>query len=238
MFSRTSTSRSACSKRLRASSGPFAEPDDLRAVQALAQEVWRLAPQCSEVDTTVGELAWGTRQHVGREPEWRRQLWLDGSRVVAFAWLHLPGALAFQVHPEYEELAHDVLDWFEAEAEGDERTTLVSSGRFDAALEAHDFTQNGSHTFLYNVRELDEIEEPQLPDGYRLGTMAGEPSLARRVDVHRAAFHPSRVTEASYANVVRTWPYRAELDCLVEARDGSLAAYALAWFDDANAVGE
>jgi ribosomal protein S18 acetylase RimI-like enzyme len=68
--------------------------------------------------------------------------------------------------------------------------------------------------------------------------MAEEPSLARRVAVHRAAFHPSRVTEESYANVVRTWPYRPELDCFVEAPDGTLAAYALAWYDDTNRVGE
>jgi ribosomal protein S18 acetylase RimI-like enzyme len=37
---------------------------------------------------------------------------------------------------------------------------------------------------------------------------------------------------------MRTWPYRSDLDCVVEAPDGSFAAYVLCWYDDANRVGE
>jgi len=37
---------------------------------------------------------------------------------------------------------------------------------------------------------------------------------------------------------VRTWPYRADLDCVAEAPDGSFAAYTLCWYDDENRVGE
>ena len=55
--------------------------------------------------------------------------------------------------------------------------------------------------------------------------------------MHRAAFHPSGVTEESYATVMAEWPYRPELDCAVVAPDGSFAAYALAWPDEANALG-
>jgi ribosomal protein S18 acetylase RimI-like enzyme len=46
------------------------------------------------------------------------------------------------------------------------------------------------------------------------------------------------VTEESYANVMVTWPYRASLDCVVEAPDGRLAAYCLVWLEDETAVGE
>lgn len=34
------------------------------------------------------------------------------------------------------------------------------------------------------------------------------------------------------------WPYRRELDCVVEAPGGAFAAYCLAWLDEANGVGE
>jgi ribosomal protein S18 acetylase RimI-like enzyme len=34
------------------------------------------------------------------------------------------------------------------------------------------------------------------------------------------------------------WPYRGSLDCVVEAPDGSFAAYCLVWSDDENRVGE
>ena len=35
-----------------------------------------------------------------------------------------------------------------------------------------------------------------------------------------------------------TWPYRADLDCVVVAPDGSVAAFTLAWLDELNGVGE
>ncbi len=41
--------------------------------------------------------------------------------------------------------------------------------------------------------------------------------LAERVAIHRDVWAPSRVTEESYANVMAAWPYRASLDCVVEA---------------------
>ena len=76
-----------------------------------------------------------------------------------------------------------------------------------------------------------------LPDGYRLRTV--EPAdLEARVELHRVVWAPSRVTVESFVNVQAAWPYRADLDCVVEAPDGSLAAYCLAWLDDANGVGE
>jgi ribosomal protein S18 acetylase RimI-like enzyme len=38
--------------------------------------------------------------------------------------------------------------------------------------------------------------------------------------------------------VMSTWPYRRDLDCVLEAPDGTFAAYVLCWYDDANGVGE
>jgi len=36
----------------------------------------------------VGDVAWGLRQHEGREPEWDFRLWHDGDdRIVAWSWL-------------------------------------------------------------------------------------------------------------------------------------------------------
>ena len=38
--------------------------------------------------------------------------------------------------------------------------------------------------------------------------------------------------------VTQAWPYRPELDCVLEAPDRAFAAYVLCWYDDANHVGE
>src|SRR5262249_29222166 len=41
-----------------------------------------------------------------------------------------------------------------------------------------------------------------------------------------------------YQMMMNAWPYRRDLDQVVEAPDGTLAAFALGWLDEANRVGE
>ena len=67
--------------------------------------------------------------------------------------------------------------------------------------------------------------------------MAEAPDLAARVAVHRSAFHPSRVTEESYRGSWRSGRTGRTLDCVAIAPDGSFAAFALGWIDEANATG-
>jgi len=91
------------------------------------------------------------------------------------------------------------------------------------------------HFYLRDVAE--RPESPPLPEGFRERTVE-DADLPERVAVHRDVWAPSRVTESSYANVRAAWPYRASLDCVIEAPDGRFAAYALLWPDDENGVGE
>ena len=39
----------------------------------------------------VGDVAWGLRQHEGREHEWKIRLWVEDERVVAWSWLKQDG---------------------------------------------------------------------------------------------------------------------------------------------------
>jgi len=207
-------------------------------MQRLVQDAWALVgPQNN---WHVGDVAWQTTQHVGREPEWRRQLWEEDGRVVAYGWLRLPGTLDWQVDPRRPELVDDVLAWFEGEAQGEtlEASTIAHDAAGIESLRARGYEEmHDEPWYAFLERALDDVPEPEPPDGYTLRTV-GDGDLEARVAVHRAAFHPSRVTTESYANVMRTWPYRADLDCVAEAPDGSFAAYTLCWYDDENRVGE
>jgi ribosomal protein S18 acetylase RimI-like enzyme len=111
----------------------------------------------------------------------------------------------------------------------------------DSAIEALDrrgFEHDSDAPWLrLNARSLASLDEPVVPEGYRLSTMADVHDLAARVAIHRIVWHPSLVTEESYAAVMGEWPYRPELDCVVVAPDGSFASYALAWIDEANHAG-
>jgi ribosomal protein S18 acetylase RimI-like enzyme len=175
----------------------------------------------------VGDIAWGMFQHAGREHEWEVRTW--GER--AWSWLRLDsGTLDFDVHAEHAGLLDEILA---------EPRAKIAWGFEEQrpALERHGFATAGESLHFY-VRDLDQAPPPpSLPDGFRCRTVE-DADLAERVAVHRDVWAPSRVTEESYVNVRRAWPYRTTLDCVVEAPDGRFAAYALLWPDDDNRVGE
>jgi ribosomal protein S18 acetylase RimI-like enzyme len=181
----------------------------------------------------VGDVTWGLRQHEGREPEWTFRVWREGGRVVAWSWLKSDrGLLEHDVARGHEHLRDEIL----AEPAALSAAAFEDDEPARAALARHGFSRP-IEELHFNVRDVVEAPEPPvLPDGFRLRTVE-DADLAERVAVHREVWAPSRVTEQSYGNVMRSWPYRASLDCVVEAPDGRFAAYVLAWPDDENGVG-
>lgn len=181
----------------------------------------------------VGDITWGLRQHEGREDEWTFRLWRDGDRVVAWSWLKADrGLLEHDVHPDHRHLLDEIFDVPDAKR----AVALEDDAEERAALARHGFTEP-DHALHMNAYAIDERPQtPPLPEGFRYRTV--EPGdLAERVAIHREVWAPSRVTESSLANVMAAWPYRASLDCVVEAPDGRFAAYVHAWPDDENGVG-
>jgi ribosomal protein S18 acetylase RimI-like enzyme len=176
----------------------------------------------------VGDITWGLRQHEGREDEWTIRIWKDGGRPVAWSWLkgdHPTRLLDFDVRRDRLDLLDEIL------ADPD------SLARHGFTREGAEMNRHGS-VMHFLARDLpDAPEPPPLPDGFRYRTVEPD-DLAERVAIHREVWAPSRVTESSFANVQASWPYRASLDCVVEAPDGRFAAYALMWPDDENGVGE
>ncbi|WP_072474940.1 GNAT family N-acetyltransferase [Amycolatopsis australiensis] len=213
----------------------YTGPADLRAMQSLAQRIWSKASSVH-----VGDLAWQRFQHVGREAEWPTMLCEAGGETVAWGWVSLPGELALLVDPARPELVSEVLAWFEdtASAAELEVTVLDAEKHVVAALERSGYAPRKSPVFQsYMSRLLDDLPEPVVPGGFTVRPV-GADDMERRVAVHRAVWHPSRVTGPSYRNVMAAWPYRAQLDWVAEAPDGRFAAQCLIWLDERNAVGE
>lgn len=67
--------------------------------------------------------------------------------------------------------------------------------------------------------------------------IAGEKEGERRVAVHRDAFAPSRMTIAKHRAVMVSPTYRRDLDLVVEAPEGSFAAFTIVWHDVINQIG-
>jgi GNAT superfamily N-acetyltransferase len=234
---------------------------DARLMQGLAQRVTALRPELVNSDASYGELAWNWgRGHASDGAHWPRRLWFSGGDLVAWGWAQLPrqvrrsdgsvkdvtGAyLAYQVHPDHAELVDDVIDWFDATAAGLERTVLPGAAD-EFALKrwaAHGYETDpdalgdtGSWTQL-NERDLTDVEQPLLPNGFRFRT-AAEAGPEAAVQAHVDAWAPSGFTAASYEGLRRTVAYRGDLHVLVEAPDGTMAASTIMWLDEVNKTAE
>lgn len=210
----------------------YAGEHDLGAMQRLVLSQWSLGSRFH-----IGDIAW---QWATGSREREVALWLSGGEAVAFGWLHLPGHLYLVVRGDRSELAREVLGWFEQAASGgelsvdvlDKETHLISALRICGyrEVEAGPFD-------LYTVLDLSELpESPRLPMGLRLRSMAGNGDVVRRVASHRAAWHPSAMTLDRYRQVMVSWPYRPELDWMIEISDGRYVANTCLWHDERNGV--
>ena len=190
----------------------------------------------------VGDITWGLRQHEGREDEWTIRIWKDGDRTVAWSWLKGDrGLLEFDIRRDRLDLLDEIL------ADPDARTSVAFEDDEEVreALLRNGFTADseaGSPVTAPSCTSSRGISRRRpscrrCREGFRYRTVEPD-DLAERVAIHRDVWAPSRVTETSYATVQASWPYRASLDCVVEAPDGRFAAYCLIWPDDENRVGE
>jgi ribosomal protein S18 acetylase RimI-like enzyme len=231
--------------------------EDVELMQGLAQRITATRLDLVNGDASYGELAWNWgRGHADHNASWPRRLWLSGGELVAWGWAQLPrrvrrndgsvkdvtgASLVHQVHPDHAGLIDDVITWFDATAGEVERTVLPGAAD-EFALErwaAHGYETDpgalgdqGSWTQL-NERDLAELEEPVLPEGFRFRT-AAEAGPEAAVEAHLAAWTPSAYTLASYEGVRQTSAYRGDLHVLVEAPDGTMAASAILWLDEVN----
>ncbi len=229
----------------------YSGPDDLIAMQRAVQRCWT-----PDSRWHVGDLAW-QRHVVTGDPAvalWAR---VDGA-VVAWGWMSSPGHLDLHVDPRRPDLAAEVLDWFADAASGDQHTvTVMDTDRHVTAMLAargyHRLTDQPF--FTHCVRDLDQtLPTVGVPDGYRVRAVRPD-EAAPRAAAHRAAWRPARIgtmlvpprdlgdapsgmTTDRYQAVMNTWPYRPDLDQVVEAPDGTIAAFALGWLDAINQVGE
>lgn len=230
---------------------------DMELMQGLAQRVTATRPDLVNSNASYGELAWNWgKGHAADGASRRRRLWFSGEDLVAWGWAWLPrrvtrsdgsvrdvtGAyLAYQVHPDHAGLVDEVIGWYEDTAAGVERTVMPSAADTYGLKRwaAHGYETDpdslgdiGSWTQL-NERDLTDLEQPVLPDGFRFRT-ADEAGPEAAVQAHLAAWAPSAYTAESYQGVRRTAAYRGDLHVLVEAPDGTMAASTIVWLDDVN----
>jgi ribosomal protein S18 acetylase RimI-like enzyme len=212
----------------------------LAEMQELVQRVWSPASRLH-----LGDLAWERSANAGRAAGWRTAVWRDGEeagQVVAWGWLAQPGHLLMTVDPARPELAETVVEWFRTTADGPKLAAgvLETEQHLLAALAAAGFRrQDDAPYYTHHWISLDDLSEPVVPEGFTLRHVRAD-EVAQRAAVHRAAWSdlaPSSMSEEAMGEVMSTWPYRPELDWVVENEAGEFVASALIWLDEQHQVG-
>ena len=234
------------------------EADLVAAADTLSRAWTEGSPR---VAAARGDLDWWFCQAWPAELGDRLRLWRMGGETVGWSW-HDGAAIDYHVWTgnaiDDEAVERAILDRAVADAarrqragedgavetwaaDDDERTLRLLAelgfGRLGSESEPI-----GGHRFLSQFRRrVDDgsaIDDAPLASGYRIRAVTGPGDFAARVDVHRAAFAPSRMRLEKYRRLSRLPDYRFEDDLVVEAPDSSLAAFAIAWWDPIARVGE
>ncbi|CAA9586197.1 MAG: Ribosomal-protein-S18p-alanine acetyltransferase [uncultured Thermomicrobiales bacterium] len=225
---------------------PYRGAEDLRKMQALVSAAYE------QTDMRIGDVAWIVRVHTHRELGLDIRLWEDGGALVGWTFFQSSGGFNLFAAPRAatDHLIDEMLATVEgmareAIAAGDAMSSVSTYGvlprrsaldrALASGLERNGFTRDGGDGVL--AKELTTLVEPSVPPGYLLATVDTPQRIIGRVEAHRAAFAPSEVTRKMYERVRRTWPYRQELDQIVETESGEVVAFCTAWIDEENAAG-
>lgn len=178
------------------------------------------------------------------------RLWeAQGGKLVGAVLNEGEGDFFLQVHPHYRHIEDDMLAWLEGHhaaarlPDAAVWPVFTYADENDAAryaLLARRGYVNLGRSEAHRTRSLDApIAAPKLPEGYAVRTLAlDEPSeLARLAETMTLTFGRTTWT-AETARVVALAPtYRPDLDFIVAAPDGAVAAFCIVWYDSVNRVG-
>lgn len=191
-------------------------------------------------DLHIGDIAWQRFQHEGTGQEWPTYLLEEDGKLVAWGWLDSTDQLMLAVHPSHP-AATGLLIRKLSESRSSGRMSVEifeSEDHIISNLLNLGFKEVKDGPFYLRMAiDLGNLQEVKHPEGFNIRSIDTKSDLERRVDVHREAFHPSRVTYKSYGNVMNSPGYRSDLDWVAVAQDGTFASYCLIWYDKNSKTG-
>jgi mycothiol synthase len=219
---------------------PFRGEPDKQAMLALAR-AWP-AGNLHVVDLPYRLSSWALD-----DPD-NVALWIDAvGHLLAWAVMQAPfWTIDYAYHPHADQSLHrHILAWADRRARALAETpgglpmwfvTVFASqaGRIrdleDAgfASQANVGEDSWSKVLLQRPSQV-PVADAALPAGFSLRPLAGESEGTAYVEVHRAAFRSKNMTAGWRARTLRCPEYRADLDLVVVAPDGRLAAFCICW---------
>jgi len=221
----------ACTSR------PYADAHDLDSILALLHRV-RAPERCTDYPApadlrellAVPDIQANTR------------LWeTEAGQLRAFALVDTYHNLLFEFEGDIAgpDLPAELIQWGvtcrrRQPTEEGEPVTLDFCCRADdeerlALLTRHGFTQQPTRTLRLKRSLHDPIPEPVLPAGFTLRPTTGQDEVEAWVALHRAAWGTEHMTVEGRSAMLSGPDYDPELDLVVVAPEGRLAAYCVCW---------
>lgn len=173
------------------------------------------------------------------------RLWrTEAGRLAALAYIDDYNNFWFEISPQFREISllDDIVAWGvdcmrRRNAQTGEHATLDAVCEMEAQghieiLRAHAFQETGLLTLKY-ARSLEEpVPDSSLPAGFSLRPTHGEAEVESLVALHQAAFGDDAMTVEYRLAMMRAPQYVPDLDLLIIAPDGELAAFCVCSIDD------
>ncbi|MEZ4660125.1 MAG: GNAT family N-acetyltransferase [Caldilineaceae bacterium] len=234
-------------------SRPLQSEEDFWRVHRLLTETYPITPLGLNWDVRRWEGArfydaqtcWPAPQLAGRV-----QLWETAAgQLVGAVFPEGTGDAHLQVHPDFRFIEPDMTAWAEAHlagptAEG-HRQLEIFAYEYDVSrrhlLAARDYIKSNAGGVVRRLRLISHsLPEPTVPPGYTLRPTdpADLDDCQRIADLLNAAFNRNFHNALEYQNFTKLAPsFRPELDLVMAAPDGTLAAYVGIPYDQANRRG-
>ncbi len=178
-------------------------------------------------------------------------LWYDEQgKLFAWAAMNSPfWTIDYVLHPGTEErLLPEVLDWaimrvkelagtlyerpsWYAMVFADQNVRICHLENAGFASQANVGEDSWSKVLMERPGEL-PVANYRLPEGFQIRPLAGESEVEDYVALHRAAFDSKSMTAGWRKRTLLHRVYLPDLDLVVEAPDGRLAAFCIGWFCD------
>ena len=174
------------------------------------------------------------------------RLWLSKKKLVGFAFVDDFNNLRFEIDTQYRsaQLEREIIAWgvsclkkrnvdtgtdnsLDASFSGDNTWQI-------ALLEQYGFVRTDLRTLHYQRSMIKPIMAPVLPPGFSLRCVEGKDEVDKLVTLHRAAFGTDKMTVEKRLAIMQAPLYDPELDLVVKAPNGELAAFCICGLDDAS----
>lgn len=178
-------------------------------------------------------------------------LWFDESQqLAAWAVLNTPfWTIDYALRPEAEPGLHrQILAWAEQQARAAAETpyghpswyVMVFAGQSDRIRDLEqagfacqaDVGEDSWSKVLMRRSLQTPLKAYPPPPGFKVRPLAGEAEVEAYVELHRSVFESKNMTAEWRRRTLQHPDYRPELDIVVEAPGGQLAAFCVCWLDE------